>query len=184
MPGGTSPVADLTCLRALAVLDDSSPGGFIALDFPAGNGLLDVGIEQAKSNSYGSRRGNREVLMRGTFADIRRRNSLVRAAEEGFTNRSPSGDPLKIPGASERYRSEGTSTCIVGCKEFGTGLSRDRAAKDTNLLGMKFVLTECYESVHRLNLIGMAIHRLQLKQRETRGSLGLMGEETFAVHAR
>ena len=187
MPAEAPPIADITGVRALAVLGDSvttdhiSPAGSIALDSPAASYLLDKGVEQVDFNSYGSRRGNHEVMMRGTFANIRLRNLLVPGVEGGFTKHIPSGEPMAIFDASERYRSEGTPTCILAGKEYGTGSSRDWAAKGPNLLGVKFVLTESYERIHRSNLIGMGILPLQFKQGETRESLGLTGEETFDI---
>lgn len=187
MPAEAPPIADITGVRALAVLGDSvttdhiSPAGSIALDSPAGSYLLDKGVSQVDFNSYGSRRGNHEVMMRGTFANIRLRNLLVPGVEGGFTKHIPSGEPMTIFDASERYRSEGTPTCILAGKEYGTGSSRDWAAKGPNLLGVKFVITESYERIHRSNLIGMGILPLQFKAGETRESLGLTGEETFDI---
>lgn len=187
MPPEAPPIEDITQARALAVLGDSittdhiSPAGAIAADSPAGRYLLDKGVSQVDFNSYGSRRGNHEVMMRGTFANIRLRNLLVPGVEGGFTKHIPSGEPMTIFDASERYRSEGTATCILAGKEYGTGSSRDWAAKGPNLLGVRFVIAESYERIHRSNLIGMGILPLQFRDGETRESLGLTGEETFDV---
>ena len=188
MPAEAPPIVDIHQARALAVLGDSittdhiSPAGAIAADSPAGRYLLDKGVSQVDFNSYGSRRGNHEVMMRGTFANIRLRNLLVPGVEGGFTKHVPSGEPMTIFDASERYRGEGTPTCILAGKEYGTGSSRDWAAKGPNLLGVRFVIAESYERIHRSNLIGMGILPLQFREGETRESLGLTGEETFDVN--
>jgi aconitate hydratase len=178
---------DLTGLRALAVLGDSvttdhiSPAGDIALESPSGRYLVERGVEKKDFNSYGSRRGNHEVMMRGTFANIRLRNLLVPGTEGGFTAHLPDGETMTIYDAAVRYASEGVPLLIVAGKEYGSGSSRDWAAKGPRLLGVEAVLAESFERIHRSNLVGMGILPLQFREGETRESLGLTGRETFDV---
>jgi aconitate hydratase len=172
--------------RALAVLGDSvttdhiSPAGNIKKDSPAGRFLLDNGVQPADFNQYGARRGNDRVMTRGTFANIRLRNFLVQQ-EGGMTKHLPSGETMAIYDASMKYQQEGTPLCVLAGKEYGTGSSRDWAAKGTFLLGVKFVLAESYERIHRSNLVGMGVLPLEYLPGQTRDSLGLTGHETFDV---
>ncbi len=172
--------------RALAVLGDSvttdhiSPAGNIKQDSPAGRYLVENGVAQADFNQYGARRGNDRVMTRGTFANIRLRNFLV-AQEGGMTKHLPSGEVMAIYDASMRYQQDGVPLCVLAGKEYGTGSSRDWAAKGTFLLGVKFVLAESYERIHRSNLVGMGVLPLQFRDGENRESLGLTGTELFDV---
>jgi len=171
---------------ALAVLGDSvttdhiSPAGNIKKDSPAGRYLLENGVQPADFNQYGARRGNDRVMTRGTFANIRLRNLLVEQ-EGGLTKHLPSGETMAIYDASMRYQQAGTSLCVLAGKEYGTGSSRDWAAKGTFLLGVKFVLAESYERIHRSNLVGMGVLPLQYLDGQNRETLGLSGLETFDV---
>jgi aconitate hydratase len=177
--------ADIIGARPLAILGDSittdhiSPAGGIASDSPAGDYLRDHGVEPADFNSYGSRRGNHEVMMRGTFANIRLRNEMAPGTEGGFTRLMPGGEPMAIFDAAAKYRETDTPLVVFGGKEYGTGSSRDWAAKGTNLLGVKAVVVESFERIHRSNLIGMGVLPLVFKDGETRQILGLDGTETF-----
>ena len=181
------PRTDLSGMRALAVLGDSvttdhiSPAGDIAEDSPAGRYLREHGIEKRDFNSYGSRRGNHEVMMRGTFANIRLRNLLVPGTEGGWTAHLPDGETMTIYDAAMRYASEGVPLLILAGKEYGSGSSRDWAAKGPRLLGVQAVLAESFERIHRSNLVGMGILPLQFGPGETRETLGLTGRELFAV---
>jgi aconitate hydratase len=172
--------------RALAVLGDSvttdhiSPAGNIKKDSPAGRYLLERGVAPADFNQYGARRGNDRVMTRGTFANIRLRNFLV-AQEGGLTKHLPSGDVLAIYDAAMRYQQDGVPLCVLAGKEYGTGSSRDWAAKGTFLLGVRFVLAESYERIHRSNLVGMGVLPLEYLPGQTRESLGLTGHELFDV---
>jgi len=174
--------------RVLALLGDSvttdhiSPAGAIQPDSPAGQYLQQHAVDVAEFNSYGSRRGNHEVMMRGTFANIRIRNEMVPGTEGGYTRHVPSGDALSIYDAAMRYQGEGTPLMIIGGKEYGTGSSRDWAAKGTRLLGVKVVVVESFERIHRSNLIGMGVLPLQFKDGESRETLKLTGEEVIDVH--
>ena len=169
--------------RVLAVLGDSvttdhiSPAGAIKKDSPAGEYLIEHGVEQRDFNSYGSRRGNHEVMMRGTFANIRLRNQLAPGTEGGFTKKD--GEVTTIYEAAMDYASEGVPLCVLAGKEYGSGSSRDWAAKGPRLLGVRFVIAESYERIHRSNLVGMGILPLQFPDGESAASLGLTGEETF-----
>jgi aconitate hydratase len=169
--------------KAIAVLGDSvttdhiSPAGAIKKDSPAGQYLIEHGVEQKEFNSYGSRRGNHEVMMRGTFANIRLRNLLAPDTEGGFTKKD--GDVKPIYDAALEYHEEGTPLCVIAGKEYGSGSSRDWAAKGPRLLGVRFVLAESYERIHRSNLVGMGILPLQFPDGESAESLGLTGEESF-----
>lgn len=173
--------------RVLAVLGDSvttdhiSPAGAIQPDSPAGHYLQQAGVDVKEFNSYGSRRGNHEVMMRGTFANIRIRNEMVPSLEGGYTKHIPSGDEISIYDAAMRYAGEGTPLVVIGGKEYGTGSSRDWAAKGTRLLGVKAVLVESFERIHRSNLIGMGVLPLQFKTGDSRLTLGLTGDEIIDV---
>ncbi|UFN50399.1 aconitate hydratase AcnA [Roseomonas sp. OT10] len=171
--------------RVLAVLGDSittdhiSPAGSIKKASPAGEYLLEHQVRQADFNSYGARRGNHEVMMRGTFANIRIKNQMVPGIEGGITKHLPSGDVLPIYDAAMRYKAEGVPLVIFGGKEYGTGSSRDWAAKGTFLLGVKAVVCESFERIHRSNLVGMGVLPMVFKNGESHASLGLTGEETI-----
>jgi len=188
MPDEPEPVADISDARVLLKLGDSvttdhiSPAGAIKKDSPAGHYLAAHGVEQRDFNSYGSRRGNHEVMIRGTFANIRLRNQLAPGTEGGVTRDfTAGGDVTSVFEASERYLAEGTPLVVLAGKEYGSGSSRDWAAKGTALLGVKAVIAESYERIHRSNLIGMGVLPLQYPAGENAESLGLTGEETFSV---
>jgi len=176
-------------LRALAMLGDSvttdhiSPAGSIKADSPAGKYLVANGVEPAMFNSYGSRRGNHEVMVRGTFANIRLRNQLAPGTEGGFTTYFPTGEVTTIFEASEKYKALGTPLLVIAGKEYGSGSSRDWAAKGPYLLGVKAVIAESFERIHRSNLVGMGILPLQFVNGQNAASLGLTGSETFEVVA-
>ena len=184
-----SPVSDITGARVLAKLGDSvttdhiSPAGSIKADSPAGKYLNEHGVERKDFNSYGSRRGNHEVMVRGTFANIRLRNQLLDDVEGGYTRDfTQEGAPQSfIYDAAENYAKAGTPLVVLGGKEYGSGSSRDWAAKGTRLLGVKAVITESFERIHRSNLIGMGVLPLQFPQGENADSLGLDGTETFDI---
>jgi aconitate hydratase len=179
------PVTDITGARVLAMLGDSvttdhiSPAGAIKTDSPAGKYLTEHGVERRDFNSYGSRRGNHEVMIRGTFANIRLRNQLAPGTEGGVTTRD--GEQLPIYDASRQYIQAGTPLIVLGGKEYGSGSSRDWAAKGTLLLGVRAVLVESFERIHRSNLIGMGVLPLQYRPGESAASLGLTGNETFDI---
>jgi aconitate hydratase len=181
------PVADIKGARVLALLGDSittdhiSPAGAIAADGPAAGYLRSQGVEQKDFNSYGSRRGNHEVMMRGTFANIRLRNQLAPGTEGGWTTHIPSGEQTSIFDGALRYKSEATPLLVIGGKEYGSGSSRDWAAKGTMLLGVRAVLVESFERIHRSNLIGMGVLPLQFLDGENAESLGLDGRETYDI---
>lgn len=174
--------------RPLAILGDSvttdhiSPAGSIKIDSPAGKYLQENNVKVADFNSYGSRRGNHEIMMRGTFANIRLRNEMVPGTHGGVTRHIPTGEMMSIYDASMRYQNEGTSLVIIAGKEYGTGSSRDWAAKGTRLLGVSAVIAESFERIHRSNLIGMGILPLTFKNGTNRLSLGLDGSETFDLN--
>jgi aconitate hydratase len=180
-------VADIKGARALAVLGDSvttdhiSPAGDISKSSPAAKYLVAQGVKPTDFNSYGSRRGNHEVMMRGTFANIRLRNLLVPGTEGGVTQHIPSGESMPIFDASVKYKAEGTPLVILAGKEYGTGSSRDWAAKGTMLLGVKAVIAESFERIHRSNLIGMGVLPLQFKDGQNTQSLQLTGKESFEI---
>jgi aconitate hydratase len=180
-------VADIRNARVLALLGDSvttdhiSPAGDISKSSPAAKYLVSLGVQPADFNSYGARRGNHEVMMRGTFANIRLRNQLAPGTEGGVTIHVPSGDPMSIYDAAMRYKQEGTPLVVLAGKEYGTGSSRDWAAKGTMLLGVKAVIAESFERIHRSNLIGMGVLPLQFKEGQNAQSLGLTGKETFEI---
>ena len=181
------PVTDLDGARVLAVLGDSvttdhiSPAGNIGPSTPAGRYLADHGVERIDFNSYGARRGNHEVMMRGTFANIRLRNQLAPGTEGGITLHLPDGEQTSIYEAAMRYAAEGTPLVVLAGKEYGSGSSRDWAAKGTSLLGVRAVVAESYERIHRSNLVGMGVLPLQFGDGENAGSLGLTGHEVFEV---
>ena len=187
MPPAPEPVEDVAGARVLVMLGDSvttdhiSPAGSIKPDSPAGRYLTEHGVERKDFNSYGSRRGNHEVMVRGTFANVRLRNLLVAGSEGTWTMHVPSGDELTIFEASQRYLAEGTPTIVIAGKEYGSGSSRDWAAKGPNLLGVKAVIAESYERIHRSNLLMMGILPLQFADGDTPTTLGLTGKETFAI---
>ena len=181
-------IEDVEGARLLAVLGDSvttdhiSPAGAIKKDSPAGQYLVDNGVEPRDFNSYGARRGNHEVMMRGTFANIRIRNEMLPGVEGGFTKHIPSGEKMPIYDAAMKYMEEDTPLVVVAGKEYGTGSSRDWAAKGTRLLGVKAVIAESFERIHRSNLVGMGVLPLQFPEGTDRASLKLTGEETFDLH--
>jgi aconitate hydratase len=182
-----APVADIKGARALAVLGDSvttdhiSPAGNISKSSPAAKYLVSQGVQAADFNSYGARRGNHEVMMRGTFANIRLRNLLLPGTEGGVTLHIPSGEQMSIFDASVKYKAAGIPLVVLAGKEYGTGSSRDWAAKGTMLLGVKAVIAESFERIHRSNLIGMGVLPLQYKDGQNAQSLGLTGKETFEI---
>jgi aconitate hydratase len=180
-------VTDIVGARLLAVLGDSvttdhiSPAGSIKLNSPAGEYLQQQGVKQADFNSYGSRRGNHEVMVRGTFANVRIRNEMVPGTEGGVTRHYPSGEQLSIFDAAMRYQQQGLPLIVIAGKEYGTGSSRDWAAKGTLMLGVRAVLAESFERIHRSNLIGMGVLPLQFPAGATRKTLHLTGEESFTL---
>ena len=187
MPKTPAPLADIQGARVLAVLGDSvttdhiSPAGSIALDSPAGKYLIARGVKPHEFNSYGARRGNHEVMMRGTFANIRLRNQLAPGTEGSWTLHLPEGEKMFIYDAAVKYREDGVPLVVLAGKEYGSGSSRDWAAKGTRLLGVRAVIAESYERIHRSNLVGMGVLPLEFKAGETRESLGLTGHEVFSI---
>ncbi|MDQ1080007.1 aconitase A [Pseudoroseomonas cervicalis] len=161
--------------------DHISPAGNIKKTSPAGEYLLEHQVRQADFNSYGARRGNHEVMMRGTFANIRIKNEMVPGIEGGITKHQPSGEVMPIYDAAMKYKAEGTPLVIFGGKEYGTGSSRDWAAKGTFLLGVKAVICESFERIHRSNLVGMGVLPLVFQPGENRESLKLTGEEIIDI---
>jgi len=186
---GDAPEAakDIVGARVLALLGDSvttdhiSPAGNIALDSPAARYLQDSGVSPRDFNSYGSRRGNHEVMVRGTFANIRLRNQLAPGTQGGVTRHVPSGEQMSIFDAAMRYQQEGVPLLVIGGKEYGTGSSRDWAAKGTRLLGVAAVIAQSYERIHRSNLIGMGVLPLEFVDDQSAASLGLSGQESFTL---
>ncbi|HXW90180.1 MAG TPA: aconitate hydratase AcnA, partial [Terriglobales bacterium] len=180
-------VEDIENARVLAMLGDSvttdhiSPAGSIKPDSPAGKYLIEHGVRPAEFNSYGSRRGNHEVMVRGTFANVRLRNKLVPQREGGFTRHLPDGCEMTIFEAAERYRGEGVPLVLLAGKEYGAGSSRDWAAKGPRLLGVRAVIAESYERIHRSNLVGMGILPLEFLAGESAATHGLTGEEEFTI---
>jgi aconitate hydratase len=178
---------DIEGARVLAVLGDSvttdhiSPAGSIRPDSPAGRWLQDHGVAPSEFNSYGARRGNHEVMIRGTFANIRLRNQLAPGTEGGVTVHLPGGEPMSIYDAAMAYRSDGVPLVVLAGKEYGSGSSRDWAAKGTMLLGVRAVIAESFERIHRSNLIGMGVLPLQFEGGDSVGSLELTGHETFTI---
>ncbi|MCJ7678131.1 MAG: aconitate hydratase, partial [Anaerolineales bacterium] len=181
------PLGDIAQARVLALLGDSvttdaiSPAGAIPSDGPAGVYLIDQGVQARDFNSFGSRRGNDRVMTRGTFGNIRLRNLLVPGIEGGVTLHLPDGERMSIYAAAMRYRAEGVPLLIIAGKEYGTGSSRDWAAKGTRLLGVRAVLAESFERIHRSNLVGMGVLPLQFLPGETPRTLLLTGHETFSL---
>ena len=183
-PKAIRPIAGARCLAVLGdsvTTDHISPAGSIKADSPAGRYLQQLGIKPADFNSYGARRGNDRVMVRGTFANIRLRNLLAPGTEGGVTIHLPSGQQMSIYDAAMKYRETGTPLIVLAGKEYGTGSSRDWAAKGTMLLGIRTLIAESFERIHRSNLVGMGILPLQYKTGQTRESLGLTGRETFEV---
>jgi len=182
-----TPPGDIDGARALAVFGDSittdhiSPAGAIKPDSPAGRYLLEHGVSRAEFNSYGARRGNHEVMMRGTFANIRIRNRMLDNVEGGFTRYAPTGETMPIYDAAMAYKHDGTPLIVLAGKEYGTGSSRDWAAKGTVLLGVRAVIAESFERIHRSNLVGMGVLPLQFQDGQNAESLGLDGTETFSI---
>jgi aconitate hydratase len=187
MPKQPPALADIHDARVLAVLGDSvttdhiSPAGSIPVDSPAGKYLVANGVKPHEFNSYGARRGNHEVMVRGTFANIRLRNQLAPGTEGGWTLFLPGGEKMSIYDAAVKYREAGVPLVVIAGKEYGSGSSRDWAAKGTRLLGARAVIAESYERIHRSNLIGMGVLPLEFKQGQTRESLGLTGYEIFSI---
>jgi aconitate hydratase len=185
--GNLDQTVDVSGARVLALLGDSvttdhiSPAGAIQAQSPAGEYLQQHGVDVSNFNSYGSRRGNHEVMMRGTFANTRIRNEMVAGVEGGYTRHVPSGDQLSIYDAAVRYQGEGTPLVVFGGKEYGTGSSRDWAAKGTRLLGVQAVIVESFERIHRSNLIGMGVLPLQFEDGVTRETLALTGDEIIDI---
>ncbi|HEU4499269.1 MAG TPA: aconitate hydratase AcnA [Sphingomicrobium sp.] len=182
------PLTDIDGARALAVFGDSittdhiSPAGAIKLDSPAGKYLVDNGVPRADFNSYGARRGNHEVMMRGTFANIRIRNRMLDGVEGGMTRYAPTGETMPIYDAAMKYQADGAPLVVIAGKEYGTGSSRDWAAKGTILLGVRAVLAESFERIHRSNLVGMGVLPLQFADGEAAATYGLDGSETFSIN--
>ncbi len=182
-----APIGEITGARVLVWLGDSvttdhiSPAGSIGVQSPAGRWLTGRGVEPLAFNTFGSRRGHHEVMMRGTFGNVRIRNRLVEGTEGTWTVHLPSGERTSIYQAAMRYQDEATPLLVIAGKEYGTGSSRDWAAKGTALLGVKAVIAESYERIHRGNLIGMGVLPLQFQDEQTADSLGLTGHETFEV---
>jgi aconitate hydratase len=187
LAGAPGEIPRVAGARVLAYLGDSvttdhiSPAGSIPEKSPAGKWLIANDVKVGDFNTYGSRRGNHEVMIRGTFANIRIRNKLVPEVEGGFTRHIPSGEKLSIYDAAEKYRSEGVPLIVIAGKEYGSGSSRDWAAKGTLLLGVRAVIAESYERIHRSNLIGMGVLPLQFAPGESAAGLGLTGDEVFEI---
>jgi len=180
-----APVADVIGAKPLAILGDSittdhiSPAGSIKADSPAGRWLLEHGVEKKDFNSYGSRRGHHDVMMRGTFANIRIRNEMVPGIEGGMTRYG--SEVMAIYDAAQKHKEDGTPLVVIGGKEYGTGSSRDWAAKGTFLLGVRAVIVESFERIHRSNLVGMGVLPLQFQGSDTRQSLKLTGNDQFTI---
>ncbi|MEK6578068.1 MAG: aconitate hydratase, partial [Bdellovibrionota bacterium] len=181
------PLVDIKKARVLALFGDSittdhiSPAGSIGKSTPAGQYLIGLGVQPKDFNSYGARRGNHEVMVRGTFANVRLKNLMMPGIEGGVTQHLPDAKPMSIYDASMQYQSEGTPLIILAGKEYGTGSSRDWAAKGPKLLGIRAVIAESFERIHRSNLVGMGILPLQFLSGETPMNLGLDGTETFDI---
>ena len=182
-----SPLVDIAGARVLALLGDSittdhiSPAGSIKKDSPAGKYLIAHGVEPKDFNSYGARRGNHEVMMRGTFANIRLRNQLAPGTEGGWTTYQPDGDVMTIYDAAMKYKDSGVPLVVLAGKEYGSGSSRDWAAKGTLLLGVKAVIAESFERIHRSNLVNMGVLPLQFPAGASAASLGLTGRERYEL---
>ncbi|HEV8383266.1 MAG TPA: hypothetical protein VGQ11_00230, partial [Candidatus Acidoferrales bacterium] len=187
MPAEPAAVADIRGARVLAMLGDSittdhiSPAGSIKPDSPAGKYLIGLGVKPADFNSYGSRRGNHEVMVRGTFANVRLRNEIAPGTEGGWSVHVPEKEKMSIYDAAMKYKSENVPLVVIAGKEYGSGSSRDWAAKGTLLLGVRAVIAESFERIHRSNLIGMGVLPLELKKDETRQTLKLTGFETYEI---
>jgi aconitate hydratase len=187
LPREPEPIKDIEDARVLAVLGDSvttdhiSPAGSIKRDGPAGEYLQEHGVKPKDFNSYGSRRGNHEVMMRGTFANIRLRNQLAPGTEGGVTLHLPDEEQMSIYDAAMKYMEEDVPLVVLAGKEYGSGSSRDWAAKGTRLLGVRAVIAQSFERIHRSNLIGMGVLPLQFQDGESVESLGLSGKETFTI---
>ena len=187
MPKTPPALADIHGAKVLAILGDSvttdhiSPAGSIPVDSPAGKYLIANGVKPHEFNSYGARRGNHEVMMRGTFANIRLRNQLAPGTEGGWTLFLPDGEKMSIYDAAVKYREAGVPLVVIAGKEYGSGSSRDWAAKGTRLLGVRAVVAESYERIHRSNLVGMGVLPLEFKAGENRESLGLTGREVYDI---
>src|SRR5438876_1613512 len=187
MPREPGTVEDIHGAHVLVMLGDSvttdhiSPAGAIKPDSPAGKYLIDHSVERKDFNSYGSRRGNHEVMVRGTFANVRLKNQLVPGSEGTWTVHVPSGEEMTIYDASQRYLADGMPTIVLAGKEYGSGSSRDWAAKGPNLLGVRAVIAESFERIHRSNLLMLGILPLQFMDGEGREALGLTGREEFAI---
>lgn len=181
-------ITPLNRLRAIGKFGDSvttdhiSPAGSIAKNSPAGEYLMSKGLKPAQFNSYGSRRGNHEVMMRGTFANIRIKNQLAPGTEGGFTTYWPTDEVMPIYDAAMKYKEEDTGLVVMAGEDYGMGSSRDWAAKGTNLLGIKMVIAQSFERIHRSNLALMGVLPLQFKKGEGADSLGLTGKETFDIN--
>jgi aconitate hydratase len=171
----------------LAVLGDSvttdhiSPAGSVPADGPAGKYLIGLGVQPKDFNSYGARRGNHEVMMRGTFANVRLRNQMAPGTEGGWTTHQPDGEVMTIYDAAMQYKNEGTALVVIAGKEYGSGSSRDWAAKGTLLLGVKAVIAESFERIHRSNLVNMGVLPLQFQTAANAASLGLSGKERYEL---
>jgi aconitate hydratase len=187
MADPNQPLADFHGMRVLALLGDSvttdhiSPAGSIPKDGPAGRYLIAQGVEPRDFNSFGARRGNHEVMVRGTLANIRLRNQLAPGTEGGWTRHLPDGEQMFIYDASLKYQAEGVPLMILAGKEYGSGSSRDWAAKGVALLGVRAVIAESFERIHRTNLVGMGVLPLQFRPGENAAGLGLTGQETFHI---
>jgi aconitate hydratase len=181
------PIKDVTGARILAIFGDSvttdhiSPAGSIRVQSPAGAWLIEHGVKPSNFNSYGTRRGNHEVMIRGTFANSRIRNHMAPGTEGGVTRHLPDGEQMTIFDASQRYIAEGVQLAVIAGKAYGSGSSRDWAAKGPALLGVRVVIAESFERIHRSNLIGMGILPLQFSPGDSAASLGLTGDETIEV---
>jgi len=182
-----APPQDVKAARVLAFVGDSvttdhiSPAGSIPKNTPAGRYLIEHGVEPKDFNSYGARRGNHEVMIRGTFANVRLRNRIAPGTEGGFTRHLPDGEQMTIYDASERYRADGVPLIVIAGKEYGSGSSRDWAAKGPRLLGVRAVIAESFERIHRANLVGMGVLPLQFADGDSVESLGLTGHEVFQI---
>jgi aconitate hydratase len=187
MPKTPPPISEISGARVVAVLGDSvttdhiSPAGSIKKDSPAGKYLISKGVDAKDFNSYGARRGNHEVMVRGTFANVRLRNRLAPGTEGGFTRHLPDGAQMTIFEASEKYHDEKVPLLVLAGKEYGSGSSRDWAAKGTLLLGVRAVIAESYERIHRSNLVGMGVVPLEFQAGDTAEGLGLTGEEVYDI---
>ena len=180
-----APVSDIIDAKPLAILGDSittdhiSPAGSIKADSPAGKWLMEHQVNKADFNSYGARRGHHDVMMRGTFANIRIKNEMVPGIEGGMSRYG--AEVMPIYDAAMRHKADGTPLVVIAGKEYGTGSSRDWAAKGTNLLGVRAVIVESFERIHRSNLVGMGVLPLQFQDGDTRETLGLTGDDSFTI---